>query len=443
MRKSDNRTVMEKTTVPQNTVAAIYQQKLLYYFLLELKKEEVIGYEIKDDIHIEYEKIKSTRLIQVKHTILTNKDGEPKNLTQKDVDLWHTIDNWISVVNDENDQRITNDQRIEFIKKTDFELFTNKNSLSNPVFSKINELKQNSISITDFRSSLELLIKSTPKIAEPTLFDVIETDNNDLSQTDLHIQKLLNQSDDWLSAFINKIIVYTISDLYEKIKERLKEIMVFNPPNNTVENVYFALHSELTELMEQKGLNKKIEFTYHEFRNILAKCISRYIDNTRKYEVRSSDYIEIPEDIIKNPQNQTFIEQLFSVEDIDENDKKQMLDYTSFRYAAQVSQKRYFNDEAILDDEKEFEKTKLTIWESAFKKIHKKHIIKELNVLAKSEREEKIIELGHECLSEIREKPLSINNSILSRQIIDGHFYWLSDIPEIGWRTDWEKFKTK
>lgn len=443
MSKPDNRTVMEKTTVPQNTVAAIYQQKLLYYFLLELEEDEVAGYEIKDDIHIDYEKTKSTRLIQVKHTILTDKGGEPKNLTQKDVDLWHTIDNWISVISDENDQRISNDKQIEFINSTEFELFTNKISLSNSVLAKINEFKHDDISITDFRKFLELLIKPTKKNTQPTLFDSIEKEDNKLSQTDLHIRKLLSQTDDWLSAFLKKITIHSISDLYEKINDRLKVLMVFNPSDNTVENVYSALHSELTELIEQKGFKKKIVFTYYEFRNILSKCIKRFIDNSRKYEVRASDYTEIPDDIVNNPQKQTFIKQLFSVEDIDENDKQKMLDYTSFRFAAQVSEKRYFNDEALLDDKKEFERTKMTIWDNSFTKIHKKRLIKKLDELTEDEREEKIIELGHDCLSDIREKSLSVNHSNLNRHIVDGHFYWLSDIPEIGWRLDWEKFKSK
>ena len=94
-KKEDTRTEQEKGVVPQNTAAERFQFLYFYYLILDLKDDEIIGYEVKEDIHIEYKLTKNTNLIQVKHTILTNKDGEPKNLTEKDPDLWNTISNWI------------------------------------------------------------------------------------------------------------------------------------------------------------------------------------------------------------------------------------------------------------------------------------------------------------------------------------------------------------
>lgn len=71
-----------------------------YYFvmlILELKTGQKIGFEIKDDIHIE--KADGTIvLFQAKHTVAKKADGTSENLTALDADLWKTLSNWTNLV---------------------------------------------------------------------------------------------------------------------------------------------------------------------------------------------------------------------------------------------------------------------------------------------------------------------------------------------------------
>jgi len=151
----------------------------------------------------------------------------------------------------------------------------------------------------------------------------------------------------------------------------------------------------------------------------------------------------MPKDLLKNPQNQIFIKQLIDVEDIEENEIDEMIKFTSFRYAAQNSLKRFIKNEATIDDEKSFKRDIYTKWDNKHKSIYKKKVVQEINGLAESEKRAKLIELGHNCLSAIREIPVYMDNSKLPTDVENGHFYWLSDLPEIGWRLDWEKYKTE
>lgn len=83
----------ETTSADNKSIGFDYQ---FYYFLnllLKLSQGEAIGYEIKDDIHIEMSNGREI-LLQAKHSV------EAGNLTERDEALWKTISNWVEVIND-------------------------------------------------------------------------------------------------------------------------------------------------------------------------------------------------------------------------------------------------------------------------------------------------------------------------------------------------------
>jgi len=424
MTKNDNRTVMERTTVPWNAAASIYQQLLYYYFLFELEEGECAGYEVKDDINVDYSKEKSTRLIQVKHTILTNKEGNPKNLTTKDYDLWHTINNWIEVVNDPKDSRSLENEQLSFIESVSFELYTNKVSKENEIFKEITHFKGGKIKLEDFRTTIDNLICKS---------------ENEFSSTDKCIQNLLRQSDQWLEAFLKKITIVTIDDLVRLIKKIISNKSYFILETDDIDKIYDSIHSELTSVIMNKSFEKKILIDYADFKNIISRCFSKHF-KSREYLIIENDYRKVPKEIVENPVQQLFIQQLLDIEDIEEADAEEMYKYTTFRYAAENSQKRFFNREALLDLELAFEREKMTKWNNSFKKIYTRKIKKELENLEGQEREDYLIDLGNELLQDIRNKNLGIDGTLLETSISNGHFYWLSDKPEIGWRFDWKKY---
>lgn len=121
-----------------------YQFYYFIFLLLQLEPGETIGYEVKDDIHIQKTDGKVI-LMQAKHTVQTNSDGQRANLTPLDEDMWKTLSIWSKTIST---------SELEDLKKYEFILVTNKNIQKNQFISCVENFKNNSISIESVKSTI-------------------------------------------------------------------------------------------------------------------------------------------------------------------------------------------------------------------------------------------------------------------------------------------------
>ena len=187
---------LEKHIVTGQSIGFDYQFYYFIFLLLQLELGETIGYEVKDDIHIQKPDGKIV-LMQAKHTVQTNADGKRANLTPLDEDMWKTLSIWSKAIST---------SELEDLKKYEFILVTNKNIQKNQFISCVENFKNNSISIES--------VKST----------ILETKKNTTSKT---IQEYINDikdlTDEQLALFIKNISFRTNTDnLIENIKNKLK-----------------------------------------------------------------------------------------------------------------------------------------------------------------------------------------------------------------------------
>lgn len=91
--------VIEQHTAGPQAIGFDYQFYYFMYLSLQLSKGQKIGFEVKDDVHIDTPE--GQILYQIKHSIQKNKDGETQNLTLMDIDLWKTLSNWADMINSE------------------------------------------------------------------------------------------------------------------------------------------------------------------------------------------------------------------------------------------------------------------------------------------------------------------------------------------------------
>ena len=122
---STDKTFTEKVAAPGASAGFDYQYYYFLYQLLNLKKGQSVGLEIKDDVHTDLGDDVQL-LFQLKHTIQKQADKSPIALTELDLDLWKTLSNWSKIITDPNDDRATENKQIALIKKTEFHLVTNK-----------------------------------------------------------------------------------------------------------------------------------------------------------------------------------------------------------------------------------------------------------------------------------------------------------------------------
>ncbi len=455
-KKESNKTVMQKTTVPANAVAFIYQCEYFFYLLTKIKKGEEIGFEVKEDIHIDYADFKvmnKTKLIQIKHTILKNQDGEFKNLTDKDEALWHTISNWIDTINDKDDGRKSSKDQLDFINSTEFELVTNMQTSQNIFFKKIEEFKK-SKNLKNFKNFLNTFITKQNK-NQPQQLDLFGNKNtvenkDNISEVDRYIQKLLQQNDKWIESFLKKISVQTVQNLKDKIIENLSTN--YHILRKKINRLYEGYSEEIKEKIKREGysnINKaseiKITISYEEYRKGIEKCYNSF-QSDYQVEILEKDK-QIPDDIFTNPENQTFIKQLLGVKYFDDEDDtlEEMRELSAYRFGAENSFKRYEQEEIDTTKLNAFKKDNLRVWKLIKKQIYNPTTIQSFNDLEDNELESKYEELGLNCLLEVLKQPTpKLLNTFFDGNESSGHFYWLSDIPEIGWRYDWEKlYKNK
>lgn len=81
--------IYDLTSADSKIVGFEFQYFYFIYKLLHLQEGEKIGYESKDDVHIDTSNLQI--LFQLKHTVNKKSDGTPVNLTDLDMDLWKTI----------------------------------------------------------------------------------------------------------------------------------------------------------------------------------------------------------------------------------------------------------------------------------------------------------------------------------------------------------------
>lgn len=116
------KTFMEESTAPGTGAAFDYQFYYFLYRLLNMKKGQSIGLEIRDDVHSELDNDVQL-LFQVKHTIQTKADGLPIALAELDSDLWKTLYNWARVISDPKASRKETSAQLELLKKQNFTSF--------------------------------------------------------------------------------------------------------------------------------------------------------------------------------------------------------------------------------------------------------------------------------------------------------------------------------
>ena len=101
---SIEKTHVDKTSAETKSIGFDYQYYFFLWKVLSLKHGETVGLEVKDDVHTELND-HTQILYQLKHTIKTNQNNLPINLSSLDKDLWKTLSNWVQVITDKADDR--------------------------------------------------------------------------------------------------------------------------------------------------------------------------------------------------------------------------------------------------------------------------------------------------------------------------------------------------
>lgn len=398
---------LEKHTAGGQSLGFDYQFLYFVYLLLDLKQGEKIGYEVKDDIHIE-KPDGTIVLMQAKHTVQKNSTGEAINMTTLDGDLWKALDIWTMYINSISDSDLF---------KYSFILVTNKNSSDN------NELINGVVSYQKKEKSIQQVKAIISKLYKNTTDEKIQG----------YINNVLQISDDKLDKFLSRIEFQTNTDnLLEEIKTRLKE-RLFQKKADRIEVVMDSLIANLSkDKYIEIDNHGSFEVTFEDFCSKYERCF-RLVFDERPLPIRKFSFC-----LPNNIEDKVFIQQLLDIGDVNSG-SSEIEEYATLWFQAFNNFQNWIENSFVLSTEiDDFEKNAIRVWKNEFKS---KYRMVEQRLSAGetiNDLDKEIKSLALELLDFIRKEKLSLANTDLGIEISNGYYYLLSDEPKIGWHYDWK-----
>jgi hypothetical protein len=394
----------EMTSAADTSVGFDYQFYYFFYLILGLKLGETIGFEIKDDIHIDFAN-GTTELIQSKHTVQTSVSGNPINLTELSSDLWKTLSHWVDLVDEQIDRK-------SYLSKTWFKLVTNKSNGSNKFIQNLSAFQNNLLSLSEIKDYLKNLSGRT-------------------SDTELKKQIKRVHSAPALKEFLNKIkLDLNEDDLIQRIKNRIIEKIHFT---EKIEDVYNSLHSALRDknYLDVKS-GKKLITTFSEFSNQFRNCFKAGLSSQLPKR-------DLPVLLPEKREDQLFVRQLIDIGDIMPFDDEKIIELTTYMLKF-VNNYKYWeiNDGLLPSQKEEFERNTRLIWKNSFDKFYRKISKKYLKGEDLLSLDDEIKDAALECLDEMKREALTLDETLLDTELSNGHFYFLTEEKIIGWHFSWK-----
>lgn len=398
-----NKTHIEKTGAETKSIGFDFQYYFFLWKLLTLSKGESVGLEVKDDVHTELNNDINI-FYQVKHSVQTNKKGNIKNITSSDIDLWKTLYNWAKVISDENDNRKEIKSQLEFLKKSHFIMWSNKNlSPTNIIIDNIEKLQNKTISIIDFTKNIKEFEQSSKD-------DKIKN----------YIEEILLLDKDVLNQYVLKISFELGEDkIIQNCKDAIETKLI---PKNKVDDVFSKIDSRIREdnFIAIKTGNK-IQISFEDFQ----KKYRKYFNNTRNDRLQ---IIPLTIDLPDKLESQIFIKQLLEINDIKTDDIELMAQFTRFKLKLENNIAKWYTEGEITIEEIDSYRDQAKLkWLNKFRALSNKTDFDDNDSL--------------DIINYLREEDLSLDGQKLGTELSNGEFYYLSDIPKIGWKKDWKKHK--
>lgn len=405
-------TLQEQHAAGAQSIGFDYQFYYFMYLSLNLTHGQKIGYEVKDDIHIDLEDGK-TILLQAKHSTVLKADGTIQNLTTLDLDMWKSLNNWALFID-------VAPSKAEFLDNHSFILVTNKGENHNDLIDALATFKKDQ-EINPIYDIIQNIYKST---ANKTIKG--------------YIKNFLKLGKRILNPFFNRLEIATDEDgIIQRIKNRLFELY---RKSAVVDVIYDSLYSNLqeTKYLEIKA-GRKFEITFEDFSKKFSRCFDVASGSIK---LPRRDYkINIPD----NPEEQVFIKQLIDIGEI-QSGSDDVISYTTsmLRFCRHFT---FWSDEEnfiLLTDAEDFKNESIKRWDNEFKARYRNIGRKLGSGSSIVDLEEEIQDAGCGLVDTIRRLDLSIADYLpLGVDFTNGHYYYLSNDLEIGWHFDWKNKYTK
>ena len=365
-----------------------------------------MGLEVLDDVHISFSTTWQI-LVQLKHTTSVSAAGTPINLASLDDDLWKTMSNWAKVITDAKDGRDDEIDQLEFLKRTEFHLVSNKSKSSANLFlCKIEEFLNDKCRFFDVKDVVQSLRDGTTN-----------------ATVQGHLDEVLNLKDSVCERFFRKLrFELGLDDIISRVKSSVRDKFI---PTKDVDLVFDRLDSNIrADNYIRIKSGSKIVISYEDFMQRYEKIFV----SARSKELRYEKYVPA---LPSNLTAQRFVKQLLHIGDVQASDLDSIADYTTERLRL-IRHLRLWRlkGQVMADELIEFHTDVKNQWKNHYRHMFRPH-----------KMPSNVLDAALDVLDALRNKKFSLAGQELSAEFSNGELYHLSETDIIGWHPGWESLK--
>lgn len=399
--KHSDKIAADKTSLGFEFQDFVYIEKLI-----ELKPEQTLGLELHDDIHVETvaenASIADLLLVQVKHSV------DAGNITDRDIDLWKTIDNWLKLVQD-----------LPSYRTLTFQLYTNK-SLNNQAFvSLLKAPRQNIQEILDHIKKTDQEISAAEAKKKP------DDSPNPLAK---YVKSISQTSDEKLKFLFERFEFHSdSSSIITRISSALRQLAI---PASRLEDTRKHLIGAFKESKFSRiKKGEKVVITFDDFRTNMG--FDRIIRSARAEPADFDRFVDVYYNY-QRPDTLSFINSKFhdQLKDIGISEEEIVDRGVEMTLAEQFMESLQGAGSFSASENSRLENKAVSDWKLLHNQSHR-NITEEDDDVAHQKA-------SQGCYDQTMRHLLKAGDMELPSNLSCGKFIKLSNLPRIGWRKNWQ-----
>lgn len=373
--------------------------------LIELRPGQTLGLELHDDIHVETSaadaSIEDLVLIQVKHSV------DPGNVTDRDIDLWKTLYNWLQLV-----------PGLPPYRTLKFQLYTNKNLNNQAFVSLLKAPRKNTQAILDHIRKTDREISAAESIKQPS------ESPNPLAK---YVKSVSQASNNELEFIFERFEFHSDNSfIITRISSALRQLSI---PQSRLEDTRKHVIGAFKESKYSRIIKgEKVVITFDDFRTVMG--FDRIVRSARAEPADFDRFVDIYYSY-ERPDTLTFSNSNFhdQLKDIGISDEEIINRGIEMILAEQFMESLRDAGSFSASENTRLENKAVSEWQLLHNQSHR----------STNENDEAAHKLASmSCYDQTMRTPLKVGEVELPSNLSCGKYIKLSNRPRIGWRKNWQ-----
>ena len=398
----------EKVAADKTSLGFEYQDLVYIEKLIDLKQGQTLGLEFHDDIHVQTADgdgyIEDLLLVQVKHSLNSG------NISDRDIDLWKTFDNWLKIILDLPPHR-----------KVSFQLYTNKGLNDQTLVSLLKEPYKNIKQIIDFIRTIDREITAAEALKKPGKAP------NPIAE---YVKSVSGATDQQIAFLLERFEFHSDrSSIISRISFALQRLAI---PESRLDETRAQVIGAFKESKFSKiTKGEKVLISFDDFR--IKMGFNRIVIAARPDPADFGRFVDIYYNY-QRPDSLSFSTSRFhsQLKDIGISDDEIIERGVEMMLAEQFIESLKDSGFSASENSR-LENSAVSDWQLLHSRSHRKTI---------EHDEASHLNASMDCYDQTMYSSLKTGEIELPKNLSCGKYIGLSNLPRIGWRKNWQsKFK--